>query len=673
MKNNPVLNAVNQVVQGSFYGLVFLAPLLVLPFTRNLVVDTKLLMLFVATLVVLLGFAVRTLLQKRWELAISPFTAPLWLFGLTVAFSTFLTNRYPAEALLGLGGAYFALVLLGVFGSSLIKGNHTRGIITTLGASGSLLSISMLLQQFGWGPTRLINSISAFNLPHNLLFNLSGSSFVAIQVLALSLVGLIGWSMLKKNVSVLDATMIAINTIGLALGAWSAMPGNVAAVTLTPLAASWTVLMNSLSTLPGALIGRGPASYNGAYAQFKPLWTNGQDYWQFNFGTATETILTLGVTLGLLGLAAWLFLAWQAAQQTKNTNNDSKPLLWMLLGTFLIQVLVPTNVVVLTLQIALLVFWVAANQNHFSLLQFKTVRFRSYPAKFEFVKKLTSKANKNNWFINISGAVMVVLVAGLGYLLTRASLANYYMYRSNVALQNNDAIEVYENQRLAVRQNPYVDSLRRDYALTNMQVAIALSNNADITEEEQQQVIQLISQAVREGRAATVLDSDDIDNWLVLAEVYRNLIGAADEAQNWAVSSLVNAVQINPINPLLRLEIGQLALTGGSPQDAIRFFSQAIELKPDLPAGYYQLGIAYRELGQLENTRLAWQQALTLLAEGSQDHAALTQQLATLESEIATPAVLEDEDSETTPNVTEQNVQQTESDVVTPGEDAQLN
>jgi len=57
--------------------------------------------------------------------------------------------------------------------------------------SACVVSISSLLQLFGWGPTRLINLITGFEIEHNLIFNLSSSSFVAIQVTIVALVGAI--------------------------------------------------------------------------------------------------------------------------------------------------------------------------------------------------------------------------------------------------------------------------------------------------------------------------------------------------------------------------------------------------------------------------------------------------------------------------------------------------
>lgn len=650
-----------------------LSPLLVIPYTRNLIVNSKFLLILIVLFIILISFAIKTLVQKRWEVAISPLTLPLILFGLAVVFSTFLTGSYPVENLLGFGGIYLSLVLISLLGSTLIKGDYTLKIIRALTWGGALLSLSMFLQHFGWGPTKLINASSNFNLPHSLIFNLAGSSFVAIQVMFLALVGFIGLIASKKKLAIQDWLLGAINLAGMGLGVWSILPGRVAAFTLTSFTASWTVMLRSLESWQTALIGHGPAAYANAYARFKPLWTNGQAYWQFNFSNANMTPLTLVVTLGLVGLFAWLFLFVQVIGQLKTTSKDSQPLLWLLIASFVLQLLLPSNLVILAIQISLLVFWVAANQNHFSLLRFRTVRWRLYPAKLEFIKKLTKKGN---WFVQISGVLLFLVAGGLIYGLGRAYAAYYYIYQADLELAAGRGVQVYENQRRAVTANPYLDNLRRDYALTNLQLAVALSNNLDLSEAERQQVTQLINQAIREGRAATLLDPNDIDNWLTLAEVYRNLIGAADEAGTWTVNTLVNAVQVNPVNPIIRLQLGQLALLDEKPQDASSFFLQAIELKPNLPAAYYQLGVAFQQLGQLENARTAWQEALRILPETSDDYLTLSQQLEDLEETLLAnpPTTTEvDEQENTTPNVTEQNVSQQENDVVKPGEDAQLN
>jgi len=679
MKNNSALSFVQTATTVLLKVLLVAAPLLVIPYTRNLIVDTKSFLLVIVTLLTMLGFAIKTFTKKKWEIAVSPLTAPLALFGAAVLASSFLSQKYPVESLLGIGGAYISLSLLSILGSSLVKGNQANKIVDLFSITGAALGITMLMEKLGFGPSYLINAVSSFELPHSLVFNVSGSSFVAVQVIAVAMVGLVANVMAKRNLTLKDLGLGLANLIGAGLGIWSLMPGREASVTLTPFSASWTVMLRSLESLQSALIGHGPASYVNMYARFKPLWTNGQAFWQFNFPSATNVPLTLVVTTGLLGLVAWTFLFIKTAMQTKTTNKESRPLLWMILSIFAIELFVPANVVLVAIQAVLFVFWIAANQNHFSLLQFRTWRVKSFPKKFAFLQKILGK---KDWFVNLVAFLMMVVVVGTLYLTGRAYVAFNYMYRANTALTNRDVINVYEFQRQAVATNRYLDSLRRDYALTNLQVAIALSNNADITEEEQQQVIQLVSQAIRDGKAATLLDPADINNWTTLAEIYRNLIGTSEEASNWAVSSLVSAVQVNPINPNLRLEIGRLALADGKAQDALTFFAQAAELKPDMAAAYYHLGLAFQQLDQLEDAKKSWQRALLLLENDSQDYITLSQQLVELDSAIQgvdlspTNQEVNPEDlvpANEQPGITEQNVNQQESDLLNPTGDDQIN
>jgi tetratricopeptide (TPR) repeat protein len=220
------------------------------------------------------------------------------------------------------------------------------------------------------------------------------------------------------------------------------------------------------------------------------------------------------------------------------------------------------------------------------------------------------------------------------YLTGRAWASYHQQYLANQGYLENDAIQVYDHQRQAVVLNPYLDTHRRTYALTNLQIALALSNKADITEQEQEQVSQLVSQAVREGRAATTIDPLDSRNWVVLAQIYQELVGSAEGADQWAVSAYVEAISTDPSNPLLRLQLGHLLLGQEEFQQAANLYQQATNLKPDLAAGYFHLGNALVKTQQLEQAQQAWKQALILLEAGTEDYQIVEEALAQLEEQI---------------------------------------
>ena len=66
MKNNSALSFTQKATTVVLKTLLVATPLLVLPFTRNLIVDSKLFLMFVVALLTILGFAVKTFAKKKW-------------------------------------------------------------------------------------------------------------------------------------------------------------------------------------------------------------------------------------------------------------------------------------------------------------------------------------------------------------------------------------------------------------------------------------------------------------------------------------------------------------------------------------------------------------------------------------------------------------------------------
>jgi tetratricopeptide (TPR) repeat protein len=230
----------------------------------------------------------------------------------------------------------------------------------------------------------------------------------------------------------------------------------------------------------------------------------------------------------------------------------------------------------------------------------------------------------------------------IAYLLGRSWQAHALMLQSALAFNEDNVGLAYELQQRAVELNPYQDSFRRRYAGTSMMIATALSNKADITEFESQQVSALIEQAVREARAATVLDEKDFQNWLSLAGIYTQMVPISEEALNWAVQSYVSAVQNNPNDPVIRLELAELFMGAENYNQAINIYNQAVELKPDLPVSYFNLGMALERIAAtlpleqqaqiLREARLSFQTTLVLLDPISEEYTIVTQKIEEIET-----------------------------------------
>jgi len=119
-----------------------------------------------------------------------------------------------------------------------------------------------------------------------------------------------------------------------------------------------------------------------------------------------------------------------------------------------------------------------------------------------------------------------------------------------------------------------------------------------------------------------------------LAQIYQELIGTVDEADQWAVNAYVSAIQTDPTNPLIRIQLGSILLQQEQLQQAASLFSQAIELKPDLASGHFYLGQVYQLAQDPIAAKNSWQQALALLEPGTEDYETLEGMLEGIQPQV---------------------------------------
>lgn len=662
-------NFLKQLSLYSLLSVLVLSVLLVLPITDNFIAHTKSYLLFAAAILVGLLFIVRSLKRSSFDIVLSPLTTPLLAFGIVTAVSTFATNTYPVENLLGFGGVYLAVVTIGLLGSSLLPKHATDKFLVVLGGAGVALFATNLLQLIGFGPAQLLNQMLNIELPSSFVFNLAGSSLVAVQLMLVALVGLVVQSVTNKFISTATAVMAPILVIALAVYGWSLLPGNPGEIRLPSLGASWSVAIDTLRLPKSALIGVGPAAYTNTYNQFKPMWVNAQPFWNIQFSQAAIFPLTVLTTLGVFGLAAWGFLATRLVKMYKEVNKENRALVAVAISMIVLQILLPINVVLLTVFAITLAVLVATERHKLPVVQL-------HPLSVKVINQVRSDieamvAPKRSSLVSPFGALAALLLIGiitLTYFVGRTYAAHVLMNESSKAVVQEDVVSAYQAQQRAVQLNPYLDTFRRRFAATNMLIAIAISNKVDATEEDQQQVGQLLQDAIREARAATLLDPTDVENWLTLAQIYENMIGANEEATDWAVQSYVNAIETHPTDPTLRLALGGIFLGQEDYGQAASFFQQAVNLKPDFANAYYNLAVSLVQLNQLEQAKAAYQQVLVLLDPSSEDYLAVTSELEKLEEEIAAraeqePAPEEEAAAATQPNILESNLEN-QADVV---------
>lgn len=412
-----------------------------------------------------------------------------------------------------------------------------------------------------------------------------------------------------------------------------------------PFAISWKVSASAFRDAP--LIGTGPSTYLFNFTSYKPLEFNVLNFWNFSFDTAYNEFLQVWASLGLLGLLALTIVALVVLNNTRKnlslvtgTDTDNSHII---VPAFSVSAL--TGILLLAVHATTLVSMVATLLV-FAVLMASQKQIREKVMNLSMGLKASTADDKQ--FDLLPVIVFVLFLVGAApvlYNTYNTVLADYY-HRQALLQANQSGNATYTNLQKAESLNPYIDLYRIDMAQTNFALANAIATQKGPTEEnpegtltdQDRQTIQtLLSQAINEGRVAVALSPLSARNWEVLASIYRNITGVAQNALTFSLDAYGRAIQRDPLNPNLRISVGGIYYTAQNYDLAIRFFTDAANLKPDNANAYFNLAIALRDKGDLQNAKLVADQAVNLLSKNpdTQDYKIASALQKELEDKIA--------------------------------------
>ncbi|HSA84519.1 MAG TPA: tetratricopeptide repeat protein [Patescibacteria group bacterium] len=387
---------------------------------------------------------------------------------------------------------------------------------------------------------------------------------------------------------------------------------------------SWKVTASTFRDVP--IQGTGPATYLFNFTAYKPLEFNQLPYWNFAFDNAYNEFLQVLSTLGIIGFSTLVFLSlfilrlsWRnLVTNAPESEFDNTPNLLPAIAISGIIAIVLLAIHTTTLVSVVGTFFILA------ILMMAQRRIRERVMEFSLGIRATTAGNQQ--FDLFPVIIFLIFLVGAGYSLFTlfTFVAGDYYHRQALAQAGTNGTKTYEYLQKAEQINPRVDLYRVDMAQTNFALANALAvqkgpteenPEGSLTDQDRQTIQTLLSQSVNEARAAVTLNPRSSRNWEVLASVYRNISGVAQNALAFSLDTYGQAIQRDPLNPALRLNVGGIYYTAQNYDLAIRFFTDAINLKPDYVNAYFNLAIALRDKGDLANAQQVTEQALVLLKD----------------------------------------------------------
>jgi len=631
-------------------GVILLTPLFFLPITSEYYEFNKQALLILAAGISLILWVTTFIMEKQVRVTRSPVGLPLITLGLAWILSSFLRTPNRLDALLDPGqtGTVVSLVILFF---TVVNSTHTKkqldAIVTTFLISFALLSFLTVLWASG-----LIPAVIPTSFLKNPLWTPSGNSFGTLTSLAVVSVFLIVY--LAKTRAregkfrfFLSLTTLILSLVGVSLTSYRLFfQASSAKPVFLSQAVSWSISLEALKSSP--LLGTGPATFLSDFTRFRPISYNLSDIWAVRFASGSNYYLQLLATIGLLGLLAYLFLLVKTVRMfTKSfkTAADS-PLHALVVAASLAvvvamvaQLFIPTNLVYQATIFFLLSIVVAAYK-HLGSAQVQEANINIVAA---------DNAGVNSPILPwLSLVLSAGLVLPVFYFAGRAYAAEVMFQKALRLANSNDGKGTYETLISTIRLNPYRDTYRITYSQTNLLLANSIaSGKTDLTDEQRNTVTQLIQQAIREAKNAVALNPAKVSNLENLATIYRSLIPLAQGADSWTVASYRQAIQLDPVNPNLRIALGGIYYGAKNYDEAIRLFTDAVNLKPNHANAFYNLAAAYREKGDFARAAAAMQTVVNTVDKDSADYSKALEELTELQKKAGEQAATPPQPAET--------------------------
>lgn len=404
---------------------------------------------------------------------------------------------------------------------------------------------------------------------------------------------------------------------------------------------SWKVAISAFRDSP--IYGSGPATTMFNFTAYKPIEFNSTPYWNLRFDTLFNEYLGVLSTLGGIGLVGLLLLttvfislAIQTISRTKVEDHLSELKVGVAvsgLAFFTLLALHPSTLPLWVLGIVLISSFLVLNREFIQNVSVKTE-----------VPSSNLKLNLDALPVILMLIILILIGAGFVFI-GRFALADYHHQLGVKALSQNQGIIGYNELVTAEKIDPKVALYHTDLAQTSFVLANAIASSkgptesspsGSLTDADKQMIQQLLSQAIAEGQNATTLSPKNPAAWEILGSIYRQISGVAQNALSFALDSYGKAVGLDPLNPVLRLNIGGVYYSVKNYEMAIRFFTDAITLKPDYANAYYNLSVTLRDKGDLPNAQAVAEKMISLLDPKSPDYKTASDFLSDLKARIAT-------------------------------------
>jgi putative inorganic carbon (HCO3(-)) transporter len=344
------------------------------------------------------------------------------------------------------------------------------------------------------------------------------------------------------------------------------------------------------------ILGTGPETFSFNYSKYKPSEINQTMFWNIRFSNPPAEIYSIASDLGILGLISFLAILLlfviKAVKNIVKTIGEEKNVLKQFLEIGLFAG-----------WFGLAVSWFVYPQN-FTLMFVFWLLMSLYLAESSVFKSNLYNLKKSPKILlltSFSFVVIIIVIVGFLYIQgTRFVAEAQYKQGLNMVQSQGRFDEGLNTIIKSTIINPYED---RTYNILSQLFILKMNRDANLAGLDQQQRLNLMQvdaiNAINSAVRATKLSPQDVSNWLTRGQVYRQLIGFINGADEWSEKSFEEAIKLEPLNPFTLTQWGRALIAMNEEERALEKLNQAIEVKPDYADAHFRSAVVFEAQGKL--------------------------------------------------------------------------
>lgn len=559
---------------------------------------SQIILAILTILLILITKIIKIIFTKKISFSTGYFDVPVLLISISYILSSILASPSIMDAFIFPGTT--TLILLSIsfyFIINQMSLQEKKTVTYFIFVSVILYSITMLLSS-----TKVITTAS-------LVDNLSTSLFI-IPLLPIMISLIFKQNEFIYKFLVVVSIFVSIFTVIVSIIVFK--PAQ-----LLSFKASTEIALNTLKQHP--FLGIGPANYIESFNKYRPYEFNQTNTWANKFTQGSSFLLTNLTENGIVGLITIVTLVAMFVNYMIKTVVSREKVGWGLLGSL-------DLLSVLLILLSLLIFY---QSPVVIFMLFVLLSVITEPKKYEHLMptKIASL------FILLPVFILISIASYKVYILGYAEL-NYQ--KSLKTLSENKARETYDLLKKTISLNSKVDRYHRALSAVNLGIANSLAKKEDISENDKEKVTLIIQESINEAKAAVSINNRSSENWQLLGKTYYLLIPLAKGADQFAIDSYKEAIALDPINPNLRINLGEVYMLQKDYKNAIETFKLAVLAKENHPNSHFNLAIAYKEDNQIDKAKLEMNTTLKLLGKENADYEKALKELQNIE-ELSKP------------------------------------